>query len=200
MYEKIKLDYNSLMPYIDEKTLDLHYNTHYNNYINKLNELLVKNDYNYIYSMEELVDRIDMFNLEDRAEILFNLGGSLNHELYFYTISPNKNNKPISNLKKKIDESFGSYDKFKDKFIKKALELKGSGYTFLVLNNNKLQIINTSNQDTPLSYGFKPILTLDVWEHAYYLKHNAKRKDYINDWFEIVDYQKAEENYNRYKK
>ena len=200
MYEKIKLDYNSLMPYIDDKTLDLHYNTHYNNYINKLNELLVKNDYNYIYSMEELVDRIDMFNLEDRAEILFNLGGSLNHELYFYTMSPNKNNKPIGNLKKEIDESFGSYDKFKDKFIKKALELKGSGYTFLVLNNNKLQIINTSNQDTPLSYGFKPILTLDVWEHAYYLKHNAKRKDYINDWFEIVDYQKAEENYNRYKK
>lgn len=200
MYEKIKLDYNSLMPYIDDKTLDLHYNTHYNNYINKLNELLVKNNYNYIYSMEELVDRIDMFNLEDRAEILFNLGGSLNHELYFYTMSPNKNNKPIGNLKKEIDESFGSYDKFKDKFIKKALELKGSGYTFLVLNNNKLQIINTSNQDTPLSYGFKPILTLDVWEHAYYLKHNAKRKDYINDWFEIVDYQKAEENYNRYKK
>ena len=198
MYEKIKLDYNSLMPYIDDKTLDLHYNTHYNNYINKLNELLVKNNYNYIYSMEELVDRIDMFNLEDRAEILFNLGGSLNHELYFYTMSPNKNNKPIGNLKKEIDESFGSYDKFKDEFIKKALELKGSGYTFLVLNNNKLQIINTSNQDTPLSYGFKPILTLDVWEHAYYLKHNAKRKDYINDWFEIVDYQKAEENYNRY--
>ena len=200
MYEKIKLDYNSLMPYIDDKTLDLHYNTHYNNYINKLNELLVKNNYNYIYSMEELVDRIDMFNLEDRAEILFNLGGSLNHELYFYTMSLNKNNKPIGNLKKEIDESFGSYDKFKDEFIKKALELKGSGYTFLVLNNNKLQIINTSNQDTPLSYGFKPILTLDVWEHAYYLKHNAKRKDYINDWFEIVDYQKAEENYNRYKK
>lgn len=200
MYEKIKLDYNSLMPYIDDKTLDLHYNTHYNNYINKLNELLVKNNYNYIYSMEELVDRIDMFNLEDRGELLFNLGGSLNHELYFYTMSPNKNNKPIGNLKKEIDESFGSYDKFKDEFIKKALELKGSGYTFLVLNNNKLQIINTSNQDTPLSYGFKPILTLDVWEHAYYLKHNAKRKDYINDWFEIVDYQKAEENYNRYKK
>ena len=200
MYEKIKLDYNSLMPYIDDKTLDLHYNTHYNNYINKLNELLVKNDYNYIYSMEELVDRIDMFNLEDRGELLFNLGGSLNHELYFYTMSPNKNNKPIGNLKKEIDKQFGSYDKFKDEFIKKGLELKGSGYTFLVLNNNKLQIINTSNQDTPLSYGFKPILTLDVWEHAYYLKHNAKRKDYINDWFEIVDYQKAEENYNRYKK
>ena len=200
MYEKIKLDYNSLMPYIDEKTLDLHYNTHYNNYINKLNELLVKNDYNYIYSMEELVDRIDMFNLEDRAEILFNLGGSLNHELYFYTMSPNKNNKPIGNLKKEIDKQFGSYEKFREEFRKKALELKGSGYTFLVLNNNKLQIINTSNQDTPLSYGFKPILTLDVWEHAYYLKHNAKRKDYINDWFEIVDYQKAEENYNRYKK
>ena len=115
-------------------------------------------------------------------------------------MSLNKNNKPIGNLKKEIDESFGSYDKFKDEFIKKGLELKGSGYTFLVLNNNKLQIINTSNQDTPLSYGFKPILTLDVWEHAYYLKHNAKRKDYINDWFEIVDYQKAEENYNRYKK
>lgn len=198
MYEKIKLDYNSLEPYIDDKTLNLHYNTHYNNYINKLNELLVKNNYDYRYSMEELVDRIDMFNLEDRGEILFNLGASLNHELYFYQLSNDKNNMPVGKLKEDIDKYFGSFENFKEEFIKKALEVKGSGYTFLVLNNDKLQIINTSNQDTPYFYGFKPILTIDVWEHAYYLKYNAKRIDYINNWFNIIDFEKVEKLYNNY--
>lgn len=199
MYEKIKLDYNSLEPYVDNKTLDLHYNTHYNNYVSKLNQLLLKNKYDYRFSMEELVTRIDMFNLEDRGEILYNLGGTLNHELYFFGISDKKNNLPIGNLKKAIDKEYGSYDKFKEEFMKKALEVKGSGYTFLVLDENKLRIINTSNQDTPISYGFIPIMTIDVWEHAYYLKYNANRKEYIENWFKIIDYEKIEKLYNNYK-
>lgn len=198
MYEKIKLDYTSLEPHIDNKTLDLHYNTHYNNYINKLNELLKRNNYDYRYSMEELVTRIDIFDMKDRGEILFNLGGSLNHELYFYGMSDKNNNRPIGNLKNAIDKEFGSYDKFREEFMKKALEVKGSGYTFLVLEDKKLRIINTSNQDTPISYGFVPIMNVDVWEHAYYLRYNANRRSYIENWFEVIDFEKTEKLYNNY--
>lgn len=193
MYEKIKLDYNSLEPYIDNQTLDLHYNTHYNNYLKKLNQLLNKNNYDYSYSLDELVTRIDMFEIKDRAELLFNLGGVLNHELYFYGMSDKNNNQLVGNLKIAIDKQFGSYEKFKEEFINKALELKGSGYTFLVLEDNKLKIINTSNQDTPISYGFIPIMNVDVWEHAYYLKYNANRKSYIENWFEVIDFEKIED-------
>lgn len=197
MYERIKLDYNSLEPYIDDKTLDLHYNIHYKNYVDKLNELLLKNNYDYKYSMEELVNRINIFNISDRGEILYNLGGTLNHELYFYQLSNNKTT-PKGNFKNAIDKEFISFENFKKEFIKKALELKGSGYTFLVLDNNKLKIINTSNQDTPLSYGYIPILNIDVWEHSYYLKYKANKEKYINNFMNIIDYEKVEKLYNNY--
>ena len=202
MYRRIPLDYNSLEPYIDNKTLDLHYNTHYKNYLNKLNELLAKNNYDYRYTPEELVSHIDIFNLRDRGEILYNLGGIINHKVYFYGMNPNpKNNEPIGKLKEKINKEYGNYDNFKEEFIKKNLELKGSGYTFLTLDSNdKLFILNTSNQDTPLSYGFRPILANDVWEHSYYLKYNANRKNYIDNWFKLLDYDKIEKLYESYIK
>lgn len=199
MYEKIKLDYDSLEPFIDNKTLDLHYNTHYKNYVDKLNKLLKDNDYNYRYSMEELATRIDMFDVELRSDLLFNLGGSLNHELFFYEMSNKKNNKPIGNLKKAIDEEFGSYDKFREEFKKKAMELNGSGFTFLVLDRGNLKIMNFYNQDTPWSCRFIPLLNLDMWEHSYYLKYNANKSDYIDNWFEVIDFEKIEEIYNNYR-
>ena len=197
MYEKIKLDYSSLDPYITEKTIYINYYNYYGNYIDNLNKLLIKNNYDYIYSMEELIDRIDMFNLEDRDDILYNLMGSLNHELFFYTISPYGKNKPIGNIKNKIEEEFGTYDKFREEFIKKALELKGSGYTFLVVNDSKLQIINTSVEDSALLYGFIPLLVIDMWEHAYYLDYEDNKLDYINNWFKLIVLEKLEKIYNK---
>lgn len=197
MYEKIKLDYSSLDPYITEKTIYINYYNYYGNYIDNLNKLLIKNNYDYIYSMEELIDRIDMFNLEDRDDILYNLMGSLNHELFFYTMSPYGKNKPIGNIKNKIEEEFGTYDKFREEFIKKALELKGSGYTFLVVNDSKLQIINTSVEDSALLYGFIPLLVIDMWEHAYYLDYEDNKLDYINNWFKLIDFEKVEKIYNK---
>ena len=190
MYEKIKLDYSSLDPYITEKTIYINYYNYYGNYIDNLNKLLIKNN-------EELIDRIDMFNLEDRDDILYNLMGSLNHELFFYTMSPYGKNKPIGNIKNKIEEEFGTYDKFREEFIKKALELKGSGYTFLVVNDSKLQIINTSVEDSALLYGFIPLLVIDMWEHAYYLDYEDNKLDYINNWFKLIDFEKVEKIYNK---
>ena len=199
MYEKVKLDYNSLEPFIDDKTLDIHYNKHYQNYLDKLNNILKKNNYDYRYSMDELATRIDMFDIEDRAELLYNLGGSLNHELYFYNMSNKKNNVPKGNLKSLFDEEFGSYDNFKKEFKQKALELKGSGSTALIIDNGKLKIVNNFNQDTPFSYRAYPIMCMDMWEHSYYLKYNDNKSEYIDNWFEVVDFDKIEKIYNNYK-
>lgn len=201
MYIKINLDYNSLEPYIDNKTLMLHYNVIYSSYIDKLNKLLKKNNYKDNYSLNELVDKIDMFPLEDRGEILYNLGGILNHKLYFYEISDKGNNIPYGEILKDINKYFGSYDNFKKEFIKKALNLVGSGYTFLVMNESgNLQIINTSNEDTPYSYGFIPIIVLDLWEHSYYLKYTTNKEAYINNWFNLLDFKKINALYIENKK
>lgn len=190
-YERIKLDYTTLESYIDNKTLDLHYNAHYKGYTDNLNKYLKKHNYNYEYDPIYLAKNIDILPMEDRDEILFNLGGYLNHSLYFYILTDKKKSIPTPFIEI-INKHFVSFDNFKNEFINMATELKGSGYTFLVLDkNNKLRIINTSNQDTPYYYGFIPIMTIDVWEHAYYLKHYNKRKDYLEAIFNIIDWDKV---------
>ena len=195
MYEKLKLGYKSLEPYIDDGTLDLHYNKHYQKYLDNLNRLLKENNYEF-GSLYDLVMNIDKINLNDRGEVLFNLGGVINHSLYFYIISDKKNNIPYGSILKSINEYFDSYDNFKKEFKKSALNLEGSGYTFLVLdNNNELSIINTSNQDTPYYYGFIPIITLDMWEHAYYLKYKNRKDEYIDAWFNLLDFEKINNLY-----
>ncbi len=190
-YERILLDYTTLEPYIDNKTLDLHYNAHYKGYTDNLNKYLKKQNYDYKYNPIYLAKNIDILPMKDRDEILFNLGGYLNHSLYFYTLTDKKKNIPTPFIEI-LNKNFISYDNFQKEFIDMALNVKGSGYTFLVLNkNNKLRIINTSNQDTPYYYGFTPIMTIDVWEHAYYLKHYNKRKDYLEEIFNIIDWDKV---------
>ena len=190
-YKRITLDYKSLEPYIDDRTLDLHYNAHYRNYTDKLNKYLNDINYDYKDSPEYLAKHIDILPMENRDEILFNLGGYLNHSLYFYNLTNKKKDIPIE-LLNLINKFFGSFSLFKEEFIDMAIEVKGSGYTFLVMdNNNKLRIINTSNQDTPYYYGFTPIMTIDVWEHAYYLKYTYLRKKYLENVFDIIDFDKV---------
>ncbi len=190
MIEKIKLDYDSLMPYIDDETLNIHYNKHYQKYVDNLNNLLKKENYKFI-SFNDLIKNLDKINLNNRGEVLFNLGGVINHGLYFYDMSDKKNNKPIGKIKDAIDIYFNSYDEFKDKFKESAMDLEGSGYTFLVLDKkNNLKIINLSNQDTPYYYDFIPIIALDMWEHAYYLKYKNRKDEYIDAWFNLLDFEK----------
>ncbi len=198
MYNPKPLAYNTLSPYIDDETINIHYNKHYLNYLNKLNELLKEENYDYRYSKEELVKHIDIFNLDKRGDILYNLGGVLNHELYFSNMSNNQNNYPTDTLLNKINDKYGNYDNFKKEFIKTASSLKGSGYTFLTVDkNNNLLIISTSNQDTPYSYDLTPIMTIDLWEHAYYLKYKNDRNSYIENFFNIIDYQKVSDNLDK---
>lgn len=190
-YKRIDLDYSSLEPYIDDRTLDLHYNAHYRNYTDKLNKYLKDTGYNYSLSGEELAKNIDILPMENRDEILFNLGGYLNHNLYFYNLTDKRKEVPTS-LLELINRYFGSFSLFRDEFIDMAMNVKGSGYTFLVVDSdNRLRIINTSNQDTPYYYGFTPIMTIDVWEHSYYLKYTYERKKYLESIFNIIDFDKV---------
>lgn len=187
--------YEALEPFIDTHTLGLHHQKHQKNYLNKLNELLTKNNYQYQYPIEELPKHINEFQSQDKENILFNLGGVINHNIYFNSISPTKES-PNIYLKTKILNTFNSFEKFKKKFKESALSLKGSGYTFLVLKDNNLEIINLPNQETPYSYDQIPLIGLDLWEHAYYLNYENKKDLYIDNFFEILDFKEANKYFN----
>lgn len=200
MYKSVILpyNYNDLEPVLNSETINVHYNKHYLGYLEKLNKILNDINYDYRYTKEELVSHIEEIPIDVRDDVLYNLGGVLNHELYFYSMSNNKVNVPIGALRKKIIDEYGTIENFKDQFIKTSNKLVGSGYTFLVLNNNlKLEIINTPNQETPYLYGLIPIMALDLWEHAYYLVYRNRRGEYIEKFFEIVDYNNINKNYEK---
>lgn len=187
-------DYGALEPFIDEKTMHLHHDKHLQTYINKLNDALEKNAWLQSYSLEEL-----LYNLNELPEIVGedirnNAGGVYNHRFFFEGMSDKKNNMPEGKMKKEIDATFGSFENFKKIFKEAALGVFGSGYAWLVKNGRGLYILTTANQNTPIELNMFPILALDVWEHAYYLKNYNDRAAYIDNWFSVADWKKAEEN------
>ena len=191
LLSKLPYEYEALEPFVDTHTLGLHKNKHQANYLNKLNELLKKNNYDYRYSLIELVKHINEFNSEDREDILFNLGGVINHDIYFNSMSPEKE-KPNNILMGMINSKYGSFDNFKKEFKNCALKIKGSGYTFLVLNSdNNLEIVNLLNQDNPYNYDYIPLIGMDMWEHAYYINYENKKDLYIDNFFEVMDFKMA---------
>ena len=200
MYEAKPLEYDNsaLEPYIDTETLYIHYNKHYLNYLNKLNALLKSVEYDNRYTKEELVNHIDEFPIDIRDDILYNLGGVLNHELYFESLGPNNNTNISGNLKEKVVKDYVSVETFLEEFKRQTKILVGSGYTFLVINKEKkLEIVNFPNQETPYSYGLIPIMTIDLWEHAYYLKYKNERDKYIDAFFKIIDFNKVNNQYEK---
>lgn len=193
MYQLSILPYSfqELEPFIDTHTMGLHYYKHEMAYLNNLNNLLKKYNYNYRYSLNDLVYHINEFNDDDKPNILFNLGGVLNHELYWKSMNKNSN-LPKGKLKNKIDSQYGDFYNFWNEFKKMALSLKGSGYTFLVLRKDgNLEIVNFYNQDIPLLYGYIPLFNIDLWEHAYYLNYENDRSKYIDNFRDIVDFTNA---------
>jgi len=198
MYKPIKLnyEYNGLEPYISGETNILHYEKHYKGYLDRLNKVLEKNNFDFKNNVVYVIKNIDKFPIEDRDTILFNAGGVINHELYFENMNKKSSHIPFGDLKQAIDNQYGNYDNFKTEFKTTASKLVGSGYTFLVLDNyKKLNIINMSNQESPYSYDMVPLMTLDLWEHAYYLDYQNLRNEYIDNFFEIVSFDKVNENY-----
>lgn len=201
MYKQmpLKYPYNALEPFIDTETINIHYNKHYLGYLKRLNDLLISLNYDFKLTLKELIQNIEIFPIDKRDDIIFLAGGVINHELYFDSVGPN-NNKPNGKILDKIIERYGSYNNFKEEFTRIAKALVGSGYTSLVITRLKdLEIVNTPNQDTPLLYGLKPILTLDLWEHAYYLKYRNQKDLYIDAFFNIIDFDALNKRYEEEK-
>ena len=189
-------DYNALEPFIDEKTMHLHHDRHLQTYINNLNSVLENNCFLQNMSLFQILRRSSILPNNQRTMIMNNAGGVFNHRFFFNMMTPNSSKKPSGNLEKLINICFGSFDKFKEKFKATAMSVFGSGYAWLVYDRGRLRIITTANQNTPVPLCGIPLLCIDVWEHAYYLKHYNLRAEYIDDWFNVVDWKKAEEIYN----
>ncbi|MEA4815922.1 MAG: superoxide dismutase [Lachnospiraceae bacterium] len=188
--------YDALEPYIDAKTMELHHNRHLQTYIDNLNNTL--KDYPMLQnaSLVELIYNAGRLPKEIQMPVRNNAGGVYNHRFYFDNMINSGNSIPIGNLKEAIDSQFGSFENFKSEFKKAALSIFGSGYAWLVADKGQLKIITTPNQNNPIEQNMCPVLNIDVWEHAYYLKHYNLRAEYIDDLFNVINWEKAEENYN----
>lgn len=188
--EKLNYEYNALEPVIDAKTVEIHYTKHHQNYLNKVNEFLEKYSDQKGKTLEELASDLTFLDENDHTAFMFNLGGVLNHNLYWKILSNKNNNTPNGKVLELINTSFGSYEEFKTAFTTKAATLTGSGWAFLVLNNhNELEIVLTDKQYSPLFDGSKPLIGLDLWEHAFYLNYQNRRPDYVNAFFDILDFE-----------
>lgn len=172
---------NALEPVISEKTINFHYGKHHQTYVNNLNNLVPGTEF-------ENAD-LDTIVKKSSGAIFNNAAQIWNHNFYFLTLTPNKGTKPSAALSKAIDDDFGSFDGFKDEFSKAALAVFGSGWAWLVKNaEGKLEVLKESNAGNPLTSGKIPLLTFDVWEHAYYIDYQNRRADYIASIWELVDW------------
>lgn len=188
--------YNAMEPYIDEKTMMLHHDRHLQTYIDYLNNTLSKYPQFQNWTLEQLIVNVPSLPDQIQTAIKNNAGGVFNHQFYFSNLANPALPSPVGMLSEAIENEFGSYESFQNQFKQSALSVFGSGYAWLVVDAaGQLRIITTQNQDTPLPLGMCPVLNIDVWEHAYYLKHYNKRADYIDDWFHIVNWNNANSNY-----
>lgn len=199
--EPLPYPYDGLAPYIDAETLRVHHDVLYKKYVDKLNAALADHPEYYCYSLEELILGCTYLPPEI-AETVFNqAGGAFNHTLYFDTMSPAPNDPPAGTLRQAMERAFGSIAGFQKAFKEKGMAVFGSGWTWLCTDcEGGLTIINTANQDTPLSIGLHPVICCDIWEHAYFLQYKAERGDYIDAWFEVADWEKAAGNYEKLRR
>lgn len=179
---------DALEPHIDAQTMEIHHDRHHATYVNNLNAALEGHDELSSKSIEELIANLDAVPEDIRTAVRNNGGGHANHSLFWTLLSPNGGGAPTGDVAGAIEEAFGSYDAFKDQFAKAAAGRFGSGWAWLVSENGQLSITSTPNQDSPVMEGKTPILGLDVWEHAYYLKYQNKRPDYVQAFFNVVNW------------
>lgn len=189
---KLQYEYNALEPYIDEGTMRIHHTKHHQTYIDKLNTALENHPDLQAKTIEDLVKDIDKLPKEIQASVRNNGGGHLNHSIFWKLMAPDQPGEPSGKIAQSIDNVFGSFSNFQIKFAEAAVNRFGSGWVWLVDNNGKLEITSTPNQDSPMSIGQKPVLALDVWEHAYYLKYQNRRPEYIDAWWNVVNWQEVE--------
>lgn len=180
--------YDVLEPVIDEETMKLHHDKHHNTYVTKLNDA-IKGTNLESKSIEEIIANLNDVPEKIRTAVRNNGGGHLNHTLFWDEMqAPSDNNEVPADLLKKIEADFGSFEDFKKEFKAAATGQFGSGWAWLVDNNGKFEVVGTPNQDNPITDGKKPLLGLDVWEHAYYLKYRNVRPDYVDAFWKVVNW------------
>ncbi len=188
---ELKFPTNALEPAIDQKTMEIHHQKHHGAYITNLNNALEGLETFDTWSIEDILENLDKIPESLRATVKNNGGGHYNHTLFWESLSPG--GKPMSDaFKMRLEATFGSLHSFRDAFKEVALKRFGSGWAWLVLDDETLKIISTPNQDAPISEGFKELLGLDVWEHAYYLNYQNRRADYVEAFWSIVDWEVVE--------
>ena len=188
--------YSALEPYIDARTMELHHSKHHQAYVSKLNKALI--DYPEIAQkpIEDILVSLDAVPEHIRTAVKNQGGGHANHTLFWTIMKPNGSKMPDGMLKQEINKVFEDFELFQQRFNTTAQKVFGSGWAWLVVDqNNRLAIIDTHDQDSPLPQGYTPVLGLDVWEHAYYLQYQNKRHDYIAAWWHVVDWEQVEERY-----
>jgi superoxide dismutase, Fe-Mn family len=195
--EPLPYAYNALEPYIDEQTMKFHHDKHHQTYVDKLNAALSENPDLQKKKVEELLKDINKIPEKIRTPVKNHGGGVANHNFFWLVLK--KDVKPRGDVVTAITKQWGSLDKFKEEFTAAALNRFGSGWAWLVISKGKLEIMSTANQDSPLSDGKTPILTIDVWEHAYYLKYQNRRNEYVANFWNVVNWDKVNELYTKAK-
>jgi Fe-Mn family superoxide dismutase len=186
--------YDALEPHIDEQTMHVHHDKHHQAYVDKVNAALEGTEWA-DKPIEEVVANLDSLPADKKGPVRNNGGGHYNHSLFWESLSPNGGGAPEGDLAAAIDEAFGSFDAFKEQFEAAGVGQFGSGWAWLVADGGKVAIVSTPNQDSPLTAGKTPLFGNDVWEHAYYLKYQNKRPDYLKATWNVVDWGKVAERY-----
>lgn len=189
--------YDALEPVIDADTMRFHHDKHHTTYVANLNKALEAHPELFERSVEFLIAHLNHLPEDIKGAVRNNGGGTYNHTLFWEMMAPEGQTAFAGPVADKIKETFGSYEEFKKQFAAAAAGRFGSGWAWLVADGDKLEILSTANQDNPLTEGKRPLLCLDVWEHAYYLKYQNRRVDYINEWFRIINWDFVNEQYKK---
>ena len=190
--------YDALEPHIDAKTMQIHHTGHHAAYVRNLNAAVAKHPHLARKSIEELLADLEALPADVRTTIRNNGGGHANHTLFWQIMSPKGGGQPRGELAKAIEKAFGSFERFQEQFTATAMGVFGSGWAWLSVGRDKqLRIEPTPNQDTPISAGRTPILGIDVWEHAYYLKYQNRRAEYVKAFYNVIDWERVAEFYQK---
>jgi Fe-Mn family superoxide dismutase len=190
----------ALEPHIDAQTMEIHHGKHHNAYVTNLNKAIAGKGDLETKPIEQLISNLNAVPEDIRTAVRNNGGGHANHSMFWKLMGPNAGGKPSGKLAEDINATFGSFDGFKEKFEAGGAGRFGSGWVWLVVKNGKLEIMSTANQDNPLMEGIKPVMGCDVWEHAYYLKYQNRRPDYLKAWWNVVNWNEVNKYYEAAKR
>lgn len=194
---KLPYAYDALEPYMDALTVELHHDKHHQGYVNKLNAALEKHPGLFEKSLDDLLKDLKGVPEDIRTAVRNNGGGHANHNLYWETMGKDCGGEPSGEIAEAIKRDFGGFAEFKERYGNAAKTQFASGWGWLALENGKLKVFSTPNHDTPLSMGMKPLLCVDVWEHSYYLKYQNRRPEFVDAYFNLINWDKVEEIYKR---